>query len=280
MNLCSVDIIGGLGNHLFQIAMILFYSKKSNKKIVLNNKELLPDRFNQIRKTFWDTLFKDKFDVVPETDYNKMLFHTYYESHAHKYVELPFEYSNNILFKGYFQSFKYIDDDIRKQMIDLVYSNADLMYDAYEKYNNIKTKFGCEDDDMVSIHIRRTDFILLKDFHNNLTFDYYKDALKTANKKYITVFSDDIEWCKQNINKDLYEYIDIHFVDINNVEIEFILMSMFQHNIIANSTFSLWASFISTYQQPKIIIAPKIWYGSTGLKEHNEVYHKYITHIM
>lgn len=280
MLLCGVDITGGLGNHLFQIAMILFYSKKSNKKIVFKDIDVLPDRFNLVRKTFWNTLFKDKFDIITESDYNKKIFHTYYENHAHKYVELPFEYSNNIVFKGYFQSFKYIDDDIRKQMIELVYSNDDLMYIAYDKYNEIKNKFNCEDDDMVSVHFRRTDFILLKDFHYNLSLDYYKEALQIAKKKYIVVFSDDIEWCKKNIDKEVYEYTDIHFVDINNVEIEFILMSMFQHNIIANSTFSLWASFISTYQNPKIVIAPKIWYGNTGLKQHEEVYHKYITHII
>lgn len=273
---CSVDILGGLGNHLFQIAMILHYAKKSNKQIVLKYEENLPDNFNQVRKTFWNSLFKDKFNVINKKEYEKIVFHTQYEPHPHKFLNLPFDYSNNILFKGYFQSFKYIDDKLRNEMIELVYSNQDLMYEAYEKYNEIKNKFNCEDNDMVSIHIRRTDFILLKDFNNNLSLDYYREALKIADKKYIVVFSDDIEWCKENIN----EYNNIHFVDINNVEIEFIMMSLFQHNIIANSTFSLWASFISTYQQPKIIIAPKNWYGSTGPKEHSEIYHKYITHII
>ena len=190
--------------------------------------------------------------------------------------------NKNILFKGYFQSFKYVDDDTRTQMINYIYSNAELMHAAYDKYNEIKSFFGptTTDDDMVSVHLRRTDYILLSDYHHNLSMDYYKDALKIANKKKIVVFSDEIEWCKDNIGKNLYEYDDIYFVNTNSVEIEFILMSMFQHNILANSTFSLWASFISTYQQPKIVIAPKQWYAEKGPKNWNELYHKYITHII
>jgi hypothetical protein len=280
MSFCSVEIIGGLGNQLFQIAMLYLYAKHSKKNMVFKYQEQLPDRFNLPRKTFWYSLFKSQFKVLPLTDYEQIGFHEIYERVHHKYTTLPYKYDDNILFKGYFQSFKYIDDDIRQQMINLVYSNADLMHTAYNKYNEIKENFKCEDDDMVSVHIRRTDFLWLKDFNYNLKTNYYKNALEIVDKKYIVIFSDDIEWCREIIDRSLYDYKDIYFVDINNVEIEFILMSMFQHNIIANSTFSIWASFISTYQQPKIVIAPKTWYGATGPKEHDEIYHKYITHII
>lgn len=280
MSLCSVEIIGGLGNHLFQIAMLYLYAKHSKKQMVFKYQEQLPDQFNLPRKTFWFSLFKEQFKILRELEYKQIGFHTLHEKVHHKYMTLPYTYDNNILFKGYFQSFKYIDDDIRQQMINLVYSNADLMHTAYNKYNEIKGNFKCEDDDMVSVHIHRTDYLLLKSYHHNLSIDYYKKALETVDKKYIVIFSDDIEWCKQNIDRTLYDYKDIYFVDINNVEIEFILMSMFQHNIIANSSFSIWASFISTYQQPKIIVAPKNWYGPTGPKVHDEIYHKYISHII
>lgn len=281
MSLCSTEIMGGLGNHLFQIAMLLFYAKKSKKKMVFKYQETLPDQFNLPRKTFWDSLFKDQFDVRNPNEFDKLGFHTFYEQTHHKYCELPYDYQNNIMFKGYFQSFQYIDDDIRKQMIAYVYSNADLMHTAYNKYNEIKEYFGgCTDDDMVCMHMRRTDYLWLQHYHYNLGLNYYKKALTMADKKYVVVFSDEIEWCKENIDKSLYEYTNIYFVDLKSVELEFILMSMFQHNIIANSTFSLWASFISTYQSPKIIIAPKHWYGEEGPKNHEQVYHKKITHII
>jgi hypothetical protein len=164
-------------------------------------------------------------------------------------------------------------------MTNYIYSNEDLMYRAYEEYNKIKATFNAEDDDMVSVHVRRTDFLYLSHYHNPQDLDYYKRALETANKKHVVVFSDDIEWCRQNINTSLYPYQNIHFVDINDVAIEFILMSMFKHNIIASSTYSLWASFISHYEN-KIVVAPKTWYGATGHHDCAEIYHKYITHII
>ena len=71
----------------------------------------------------------------------------------------------------------------------------------------------------------------------------------------------------------------MYFVEINNVEIEFLLMTLFKHNIIANSTFSLWASYISPYQD-KLVIAPKQWYANNVSIDYNELYHNYITHII
>jgi len=237
------------------------------------------NKYQLPRRTFWSTLFKNQFNVIEESDFNKIGFgKVYYQGNHHKFEEFPHDIEDNILFKGYFQSFKYIDDDIRKQMINYLYSNEDLMYKAYENYNIIKEHFGCNicDDDMVSVHVRRTDYVWDSSYHNNLDLEYYKNALKLANKKNVVIFSDDIEWCKANITKKIYQYESIYFVEINNVEIEFILMSMFQHNIIANSTFSLWASFIGSHKD-KIVICPNKWYSQNGPEDWSEIYHKYIT---
>lgn len=277
----SADIIGGLGNHLFIIAMLLSYVKKTKKKLVFKYEEDLWNGHNLPRKTFWNTLFKGRFETIRPEYFNLIKFNTYVEEKNHTYKNLPLN-DNNVFFKGYYQSFKYIDDSIRKKMIENVYSNEELMTSAYDMYNKIKTYFGkeTEDDDMVSVHIRRTDYILSSNYHNNLTDDYYKKALEIVKRKYIVIFSDDIEWCKNSINKSWYDYENIFFVDIQNVEVEFILMSMFQHNIIANSTYSLWASFISTYQKPKIIVAPQKWFADEINIDCKEVFHKYITNII
>jgi hypothetical protein len=166
------------------------------------------------------------------------------------------------------------------------------MYPAYYKYRDILDYFGSDtkDNDMVSLHIRRGDYLSLSNYNYNLEMNYYKDALHIANKKNVVVFSDDIEWCINNFN----DYVNregtynVYFVSNkiykeNEVlikdDIELILMSMFQNNIIANSCFSLWASFISFYKN-KIVVAPKRWYSCDGCKEYDEVYHKHITHYI
>lgn len=288
----SIEILGGLGNQLFQIAFILHFLKMSRqqnrpRELVFKDVDDVGNKYQLPRKAFWNTLFKDQFNVLQDHDYTQLVTNciTYKQGEHHKFEQLPYDTNNSILFQGYFQSFKYIDDDIRDQMINHIYSNEDVMYKAYEKYNDIKRHFGTDtqDDDMISVHIRRTDYVWDSTYHHNLYLDYYKTALQMANKKYVVVFSDDIDWCKKNIAKNLYQYDNIYFVDSkhveNNVEIDFILMSMFQHNVIANSTYSLWASFISSYKN-KIVIAPKNWYSQNGPQKWDEVYHKYITHII
>ena len=60
----SIDIIGGLGNQLFMIGMLLSYIKKSKKKLVFKQQDRLYDKFNLPRKTFWNSLFKNQFEVL------------------------------------------------------------------------------------------------------------------------------------------------------------------------------------------------------------------------
>jgi hypothetical protein len=298
----SVDIIGGLGNQLFQIAYIIYFLRLSKKnkikrKLVFKYADDVGDEINILsnipRKTYWNTLFKGLFRVLNADDFKNIPLNILHcEKTPHTFVEPPCNDKYNILFKGGYQTFKHIDDTLREKMISIVYSNEDIMYPAYYKYRDILDYFGnnTKDDDMVSLHIRRTDYLSLSNYNYNLDMSYYKEALQIVNKKKVVVFSDDIEWCIDNFNdyvnrENIY---DVYYVSTKifkedelgiKEDIEFILMSMFKNNIIANSYFSLWASFISYYKS-QIIIAPKRWYSCDGCKNYEEVYHKYITHMI
>lgn len=298
----SVDIIGGLGSQLFQIAYIIYFLRISKKhairrKLVFKYTEDVGDEINVFlnipRKTYWNTLFKGLFRVLNADDFNNIPLNIMHcEKMPHIFVEPPCNDKYNILFKGGYQTFKNIDNSLRDKMISIVYSNEDIMYPAYYKYRDILNYFGdnTKDDDMVSLHIRRTDYLSLSNYNYNLDMSYYKEGLEIANKNNVVIFSDDIEWCISNfndyVNRDnIYNiyYVSSKIFKENELsikeDIEFILMSMFKNNIIANSYFSLWASFISYYKS-KIIIAPKRWYSCDGYKEYDELYHKYITHII
>ena len=215
---------------------------------------------------------------------------------SHKYIEPPYKAREHIVLKGRYNTFNYIGDALREKMINIVYSNEDIMYSAYYKYRDILNYFGdnTKDDDMVSLHIRRGDYLSLENYNYNLDMSYYRDALSIVNKKNVVIFSDDIEWCINNFNDyaNRDDEYNIYYVSskifskeelasgaTSVAAIEFVLMSMFKHNIIANSYFSLWASFIS-YYKTKMVVAPKRWYSCDGCKEYDELYHKYITHII
>lgn len=291
----SIEVSGGLGNQLFQLAYIIYFLRLSKKhrikrKLVFKEGNASKDVY---RKTHWNTLFQGLFRVANTSDFEKIPFNSLYiEVIPHKYIEPKADIKDNVFFDGKYQTFKYIDDSLREKMTNIIYSNEDIMYPAYYKYRDILDYFGSDtkDDDMVSLHIRRTDYLSVSNYNYNLEMNYYKEALQIANKKNVVVFSDDIEWCinyfndyvnRENtynvyfVSDKMYKEAEVRIKD----DIEFILMSMFQNNIIANSYFSLWASFISYYKN-KIVIAPKRWYSCDGCKEYDEVYHKYITHII
>ena len=299
----SIDIKGGLGNQLFQIAYIIYFLRltKKNKikrKLVFKYKEDTCSSSSSIeihRKTYWNTLFKGLFRVLTACEFKNIQLNILNNEiiTPHKYSEPPSDVKYNVLFMGNYQTFKNIDDTLREKMISIVYSNEDIMYSAYYKYRDILDYFGnnTKDDDMISLHIRRNDYLSLSNYNYNLEMSYYKEAIKIANKKNIVVFSDDIEWCINNFNDYVNRENEYNVYFISNKifkdtefnikdDIEFILMSMFKNNIIANSYFSLWASFIS-YYKTKIVIAPKRWYScDSDCKEYDELYHKYITHII
>ena len=105
-----------------------------------------------------------------------------------------------------------------------------------------------ENTESIAIHIRRIKY------EDKLHIDYYLKALNIfngVNKKQFFVFSDDIEWCKNNFYTNEFIYVS------GNSEIEdFYLMSKCKNFIIANSSFSWWAAWLSKSKNKKIV-APK-----------------------
>jgi len=299
----TVDISGGLGSQLFQLAFAIYFLRLSKKQKI--KRRLVFKEETSSENTYFNTIFKGLFRVIPEDDYNKIAFNSYHlldtvqaphRATLHKYIEPPYKAREHIVLNGYYKTFKYFGDALREKMINIVYSNEDIMYSAYYKYRGILDYFGdnTKDDDMVSLHIRRGDYLSLENYNYNLDMSYYKDALGIVKRKNVVIFSDDIEWCINYFNDyanrdgeyNIYYVSSKIFSDeelasgtTSIAAIEFVLMSMYKHNIIANSYFSLWASFISYYKK-KIVVAPKRWYSCDGCKEYDELYHKYITHII
>lgn len=273
MSYVSCELLGCLGDQLYQIANVIEYASNYNKIPIFKNIDF---------KKVWSTAFFNVLNVLNENEYNNLEFINVYENHFQ--LLKPIDYINtdkNIKFRGYFQSFKHLSENTRIYMRDLLYYNKDIFIQAYDIYNKIKIFMdNCEDDDMISLHIKRNDMQISSNLNKVQTIeDYYLPAYKLANKKYIIVFSDDIEWCKKNITTSIFTGSKIYFIDINNNSIEFILLSLFKNNIISNSTFSLWASYISFYETKKIIISPSIWFSHEGPK-YNDYKFNDITHII
>lgn len=112
-------------------------------------------------------------------------------------------------------------------------------------------------ENSVSLHVRRGDLLTLKN-GKVLDLDYYKKAIELINKRVknakFYVFSDDIQWCRDNLKEIGTELNFIDTIDSGYYVLE--SMRNCKHNILANSALSWWTGYLN--QNPKkIVIAPK-----------------------
>jgi hypothetical protein len=168
----------------------------------------------------------------------------------------------NVFLRGFWQSEKYFLDCREEILKEFSFKN---------KFSdeNLKIAKKIQEKSSVAIHVRRGDYIsnpgASKTFVS-LEVQYYQKAIEKLDidipHALLVFFSDDISWVKKNIINRLlsnYEYI---IVDNNKGDESYNdmrLMSLCDHNIIANSSFSWWGAWLN--QNPrKQIIAPKKWF--------------------
>lgn len=160
---------------------------------------------------------------------------------------------DNINLYGYFQSERYffhIEEELRKDFTwrDDVWNMCKEIFDSIIPEGNA-----------ISLHVRRTDHLVKSSFHPVLPLSYYEEALSKFDKSLpVLVFSDDPKWCNEQEFFDDDRFLISEGGD--NIT-DMCMMSMCQHQIIANSTFSWWGAWLSKSEN---VIAPKLWFGPDG----------------
>ena len=168
--------------------------------------------------------------------------------------------------EGYFQSEKYFKN-IREVIIKQFTINQKVSNYAIEIENKIKNS-----QNSCSLHIRRGDYLNSTNIniHGICDIEYYKNAMKYLEEKVgnlnYFIFSDDIEWVKDNLVIENAIYIESKEKRIPHEDIY--LMSLCQHNIIANSSFSWWGAWLNQNEN-KIIIAPKRWFADDTMQKQS-----------
>lgn len=163
-----------------------------------------------------------------------------------------------IYFKGFYQSEKYfseVKDEVRRLFsFDISRANKRSL-DMMRQMDN--------DPKAVSLHIRRGDYLQPKHWEaigRICQLPYYRNALEEMEKRVKTphyyVFSEDLDWVKQNLPMD-----NATFIDWNKGEDswqDMMLMSHCRHHIICNSTFSWWGAWLNPSEE-KLVVMPDQW---------------------
>jgi hypothetical protein len=270
----SIENNDNIGYQLFNIAYLINILNKSNRNNI--KRKIVFRKGNHI---YSDSIFKGLFTVLDDDKYDKIGF----EKISINDIDIESLCSSTKNIEIYDTSadafnpamtFTYIDEPIKRRILELVYSNEDLMYSAYYMYRDILAFFGesTRDDDIAALHILKAD---------NKDYDYYYNSLSIMNNlkiKNIAVITDDIELAKTVLNDindindtSTYALYYVSNAEKNNYETRFILMSMFKNIIVSNNASdmdSTWASYLSYYDNKKVITSDK------------NIIHKYITDIL
>jgi len=266
----TVELQGGVGNQLFQIATAYSVSRDLNLSL-----KFVKDQFSGCRQgahpsKYYKSLYQ-KLDFVDELKIDKTFFEeqwTFYPLVEKVREEMKSEISCLSL-NGYFQSDKYFKkykDEIKELFIP---SGGILSYlrtnsEVFSVFPELQ-----ENHEYVFIGVRRGDYIAYAHFHNPCGMDYYNKAMDKMNGERYYVFSDDIDWCKQNFIGEKFR-----FIEIGDELDQLLISSLFGKYIISNSSFNWWGSFFSLYDNPRIIAPDKWIFGPNVRKEQYDTIYR------
>ena len=221
----TATLRGRMCNQMFQIATVIAHAYR------MGTGYMLPQRSGK-RNQF--PMMFPHLRLDEQEPYNQIV---YIEPTFGIYQSLPLE--DNLHLKGYFQSELYFKE-YREQIIQ------------FFDIPSFKTK-----NKVVSLHIRRGDYIKLEDKHPQPTNKYLNEAFEYFSNYQIEIFSDDILWCKNKFRGDRFI-----FNETIDPKIALGQMASCENNIIVNSTFSWWGAWLNLNQNKKVICpSSDNWFG-------------------
>lgn len=269
------NIIGGLGNQLFQFAIAFSVAKSLNvdfgvdlseiREYKVHNGYELERIFGIKKEISRDELSKIfGFQVLPSV--RRVLRKTKFIPFFWKNLclesinnEKIVEQKKDLYIDGYWQNEKYFikyKSDIKK-IFKFDLSGEKVLKPMVDKMRGSNS---------VAIHVRRGDYVSNKNatsYHGVCSKEYFTAAIEFIKNKVTDpvffVFSDDQDWVEKELSpgRDL---IIVRGNVGNRSYIDMALMVECKHAIISNSTFSWWGAWLNNNDE-KIVISPVNWFS-------------------
>ncbi|WP_337933061.1 alpha-1,2-fucosyltransferase [Hallella sp.] len=271
-----VQIIGGLGNQMFQYSLALALRRRYGNEVAVDTcffRGYPLHNHYEIDKIFHATLpvaskreVRNAFRLlVGHYNLSRIYKHClpckkteYREKQATAFNPNVLEDQRATYYDGYWQDHRYlidVKDDILREFVwrqPLTGKNAELFQQLAS-------------GNSVSIHYRGGDYVNHPTFGGICDVDYYKRAIAQIAPcmrpgTLVAIFSNDIATCKEHLCP-LLKDCQVVFVDWNqgaDSHLDMRLMTACQTNIVANSSFSWWGAFLNQ-RKDHVVVAPKRW---------------------
>ena len=277
-SMTTTEIMGGLGNQLFQIFNLMAYSFRHNTALYFSEE---PIKHGDRKTTYWSTPFLQALNyfVKKQPTITQNQEPLIYHERSFHYQAIPApppstsETKQIIKFFGYFQSYKYFEDQQ-----DIIYKFIRLREtQAYIREKTKQPQYGYDYANTVALHFRVGDYKNLQNHHPLMTLEYYTEALtrllggnplqppimiknqfercgqvqQTSHRVLYFCEQADQAYVQEKFliplqqnplfqNKFTFQCIDHNLSDWEQL----IVMSLCRHHIIANSTFSWWGAYL------------------------------------
>lgn len=247
----TVTLNGGLANQMFQYAFGKSLSKARDTAVYFRKGFLGGETRAHIQFSL------HAYDV--DVEFNNQIESVYTEPDMTFNPDV-YRVSSGTLMNGVWQSEKYFEnvaDTIRETF---------RRPRGYEGEQNTYYAARIQSGPSAFIHVRRGDYLEQGlNFHGTIHPDYYREGIKRIRSKTphttFFVFSDDLEWCKENFDGDCI------MVEGNGdwrlAQWDIWLMSLCNvGGIIANSSFGWWGAWLGETNRRYAgeIVAPRPWF--------------------
>lgn len=273
-----VKMKGGLGNQMFQYAFAKYLEAETDEKVKLDFHQYRYNTDDAIRKPRI-MKFQLSLDSASVDECNFLFPHKSKSTSllykagifAEKSLNKKYCFQKGLVFDssitepchyyydGYWQSVRYIEavkDVIRKEFVP----NYHLHNSTLQMIETVSSQ------NSVFIGVRKGDYsknAAMRKSWGSFDSTYYQSCMNYIEARIddpvFYVFSNDIDWCKKNLDfaGHNYQYRENSSV-IDDFE-ELQIMASCKHAIIVNSTFNWWGAWLND-NEDKIVCCPANWY--------------------
>lgn len=277
-----IILSGGLGNQLFQLSAAIACMKDEKESVYLEcdsipfggtnpNLRLELDKISiceshiESRITFEGDGRGKLLARLPAFVSTRSLMHfnRYRERHNYNDFEMLEDHNalrrlhrtgENVRLVGYFNDFNFVELAFNRGFL----SNS-LTLKSSKRLNEIESYISHLDENDLAMHVRLGDYRKLGTVFHQLGNEYYRAALEKVydGKGRIVLFSNESNAVASEIvSISKLKRCEIFRIPALSAPETLFVMSKFRNIVCANSTFSMWASWLDSKSVPKKVVLP------------------------